>query len=298
MSAYEFDPRSARRHALTLVKGLYLPFMLIGLGSMVVAASATGRNHGVVVFVVVLAIVVSFVAERFVPYLSEWNTSLGDRTRDVWHASVNESSQLLSLLLLPSVVAAVGFDGVWPSRLPFAIQVLAAVLVADFGITVGHLISHRVSTLWRFHAVHHSVKRMYGFNGLLKHPVHQLFETALGTTPLIVLGLPARVAIAIAALTTIQLLLQHSNVPYAVGPFTSLLATNRTHRFHHLKWAGRGDVNFGLFTNVWDHLFGTYHYDATQQFDSSMLGIEAEPNFPVDYLHQLVHPFTDPDRSR
>lgn len=28
-----------------------------------------------------------------------------------------------------------------------------------------------------------------------------------------------------------------------------------------MKWAGIGDVNFGLFTLVWDHLMGTYSYD-------------------------------------
>ena len=282
-----FAPVSLHR----AVKGLYLPFMLIGLGGAVIALSATGRYHVGVLGVVVVAIALSFIAERFVPYSMMWNLSLGDRTRDVWHAVVNESSQLLSLLSLPLIVGVLGFDGVWPTRFPFVVQVVGAVLVADFGITLGHLVSHRVAMLWRFHAVHHSVKRMYGFNGLLKHPLHQLFETVLAVTPLVLLGLPSRVAVAVVALATIQLLLQHSNADYAVGPFIPLLATNRTHRFHHLKMPGVGDVNFGLFTNIWDHLFGTYSYDATQRFDSSVLGIESEPDFPTDYLHQLLYPF-------
>ncbi len=283
------------RHAA--VRGLYLPFVLLGLGSVVVALSATGRHHLGVLSVVAVAIALSFFAEWFVPYSRMWNRSSGDRERDVWHAVVNEGLQLLSFLSLPFVVEVLGFDGVWPTRLPFAIQVVGAVLVADFGITVGHLLSHRVARLWRFHAVHHSVTRMYGLNGLLKHPLHQLFETVLATTPLILLGLPSRVALAVAALTTIQLLLQHSNADYAVGPFTPWLATNRTHRFHHLKWAGSGDVNFGLFTNVWDHAFGTYSYDPRQLFDSSVLGVEAEPDFPVDYSHQLLYPFAKRSRS-
>ena len=294
MALSEFDKELLSSRAHAAVRALYLPFMMIGLGSAVVVLSESGRNHVAVLGVVVVAIASSFAAEWFVPYSTAWNRSLGDRVRDVWHGVVNEISQVMSLFALPLVVDALGFDGAWPTRLPFAIQVCGAVLVADFGITVGHLISHRVAVLWGFHSVHHSVQRMYGFNGLLKHPLHQLFETVLGTTPLILLGLPLRVAVAVAALTTIQLLLQHSNVDYAVGPLLSLLATNRTHRFHHLKWAGRGDVNFGLFTNIWDHIFGTYSYNAAQRFDSSVLGIETEPDFPVDYPQQLLYPFVGP----
>jgi hypothetical protein len=63
------------------------------------------------------------------------------------------------------------------------------------------------------------------------------------------------------------------------------------HRFHHLKWAGVGDVNFGLFFTVWDRLLDTFVFDPTARFDSDVLGIAAEPDYPVGYRAQLVHPF-------
>ncbi|MFI6713220.1 sterol desaturase family protein [Nonomuraea sp. NPDC050478] len=52
------------------------------------------------------------------------------------------------------------------------------------------------------------------------------------------------------------------------------LALNEGHRFHHLKEAGVGDVNLGLFTLVWDHLLGTFSYDPARRFASGQL---AEP---------------------
>ena len=118
------------------------------------------------------------------------------------------------------------------------IQLLIAVLVADFGITTIHLASHKVGWLWRLHAVHHSVRRFYGFNGLMKHPLHQTIEMAGGVLPLIVLGIPVEVAAALSVCVAVQLLLQHANVDYRIGPLRSVLALNEGHRFHHLKWAG------------------------------------------------------------
>ncbi|MCP2319266.1 hypothetical protein APR12_004633 [Nocardia amikacinitolerans] len=63
-------------------------------------------------------------------------------------------------------------------------------------------------------------------------------------------------------------------------------------RFHHLKWAGIGDVNFGLFTLVWDHLLHHYSYDPARRFTSDDLGMAAKPDYPVGYLAQLAEPFT------
>jgi len=86
-------------------------------------------------------------------------------------------------------------------------------------------------------------------------------------------------------------LLQHSNVAYQAGPLRNVLALNEAHRFHHLKWAGIGDVNFGLFTLLWDHLLGTHSFDASRRFTSDDLGMAARPGYPRDYLGQLTEPF-------
>jgi len=87
------------------------------------------------------------------------------------------------------------------------------------------------------------------------------------------------------------LLLQHSNVDYRVGLLSSVLALNQGHRFHHLKWAGVGDVNFGLFTLVWDHLYRTHTSDAARRFTSDDFGIGKQPDYPATYTRQLLEPF-------
>ena len=78
-----------------------------------------------------------------------------------------------------------------------------------------------------------------------------------GTAPLLLIGTPPEVFMLLLVAVIIQLLLQHSNVDYFVGTLRNILAINSMHRFHHLKTAKEGDVNFGLFTTFTDYVLGT-----------------------------------------
>jgi sterol desaturase/sphingolipid hydroxylase (fatty acid hydroxylase superfamily) len=276
----------------TLVRYGYVPLLLIGVNGTAIWLVSSGAAKAALAALLGGTIVLSFACERYLPYETDWNQPRGDVLRDWLHAVVNAGANFSTLLLLPLLTGLIGIDGVWPDSFPFVAQVLLAIVVADIGISLAHFWSHRFDALWRFHAVHHSVKRMYGFNGLMKHPVHQAIETVVGTTPLVVMGLPSSVALALVFCVAVQLLLQHSNVDYRVGPFSYLLAVSEVHRFHHQKEASLGDVNFGLFTTFVDHLLGTFYYDGQREgFTSDELGIGAEPNYPTDYVSQLVEPF-------
>ncbi|MET9952810.1 sterol desaturase family protein [Streptomyces sp. NPDC006339] len=274
-----------------LIRYGYVPLLLVGVNGAGIALAAAGASKAWLVALLGAAVAVSFMAERLLPYAVEWNVPMADRRRDVVHAVVNETLILASVAALPVLAGVVTAVDVWPSAWPFALQVLLAVLVADAGITLVHFASHKVGLLWRFHAVHHSVKRFYGFNGLMKHPLHQSVELAAGVAPLLVAGMPVDVAAALALAVAVQLLLQHSNADYRVGPLRYVLSLNEGHRFHHLKWAGVGDVNFGLFTLLWDRMLGSYSFDPGRRFSTDDLGIAAKPGYPAGYLAQLSEPF-------
>jgi sterol desaturase/sphingolipid hydroxylase (fatty acid hydroxylase superfamily) len=272
-----------------LLRYLYVP--LIGcLALMAVWVAGRDAPHGSLAMIVVAGIAASFATERFVPVDVGWNRDQGDQGRDLVHTVVNEGLAGACLVSLPLLSAAFTVTDIWPAGLPFVVQVLGAILVFDLGVTLAHLASHRSGVLWRFHAVHHSVRRLYGLNGLMKHPVHQLIETTAGFAVLLAFGIPESVAAALAACAALQLLLQHSNVDYHVGRFEQWLAFNRGHRLHHLRWPAAGDVNFGLFTLVWDRLLGTYAAPG-RVVTSDHLGVAAQPDYPVTYLSQLAQPF-------
>lgn len=281
------------RLLVSVIRFGFVPVFALTFGYAALQGIAAGWGFGRLAILLLAAIATSFAAERIAPYESSWNESHGDRLRDVLHLVVNESLIVASISSLPPVTHALGTDsrGYWPEQLPFTIQVLISLLVFDLGITFAHAASHRVSLLWRFHAVHHSVERMYGMNGILKHPVHQAIEMTAGTLPLVLLGLPQDVAIALACLTALQLLLQHSNVDVNTGPFRRWHAGAELHRLHHRKEPGRGDVNFGLFTTLGDRILGTLDDDLEERLGPGDLGIGAQPDYPVAWTEQMVQPF-------
>ncbi len=274
--------------ARALLRYGYAP-LLLGLNGVAVARiDWVGIDSGLTLLLLG-AIAISFAAERILPYERRWNAPQGDLGRDVLHAAANETLSVISVASVPLLAGLLPASELWPEAWPFAVQVLVAVLVADVGITLCHWASHRVAWLWEFHAVHHSPQRLYGLNGLMKHPLHQSFETIAGTLPLLALGLPVKVAAALAFCVAVQLLLQHSNVDYTVGPLRRWLATNEAHRFHHVTGAA-GDVNFGLFTSLGDRLLGTLRFEAARRFRPGDLGIEGEPPYPTAWLAQLAEP--------
>lgn len=281
-----------RPTSTSLATRTFVP-VIVAAGAAVVYF-ASRAEHLAVASVLVVAIGISFAAERLAPYEPDWNRTHGDLGRDALHALVNETLNVLSVAALPLIAASVSLADVWPTGSPFAFQVLFAVLVFDAGVTLAHWASHRVAVLWAFHAVHHSVTRYYGLNGLMKHPVHQAIEMTAGVIPLILIGLPQPVAVALAGLTVLQLLLQHSNVDYRVGPIDRWCALNRGHRLHHLSAPGQGDVNFGLFTLVWDRALRTHapHAEAPH-ITSADIGVTGRPEYPAAYLAQLAQPVRD-----
>lgn len=269
----------------------YVPLILGGFLSIALYLVENDYGYGFLLILFLVAVSLSFLAEKAVPYEQSWNKDYGDSRRDLAHAVVNETANIMSVAMLPIAVAILPNFSLWPAGWPMWLQLVVAILIADCGLTLVHYASHHNTVLWRLHAVHHSVKRMYGFNGLMKHPLHQAIETLGGTFPLILLGISTDVAALLAFAVSIQLLLQHSNVDVKIGPLRYILALSPVHRFHHIKWPVEGDVNFGLFTTVWDRMLGTAVYDAKRHFTTDDLGIGKQPHYPNTYFAQLMQPF-------
>jgi len=274
----------------TLLKLAYAPGMLLVFNAAAWACVQVDGAWGLSLLLV-LAAGASWAVERRIPYRSAWNQPQGDTRRDLSHALVNEGLSVLGVWALPQVQHWLPTAALWPAAWPLAWQWLLAVVAADLGITLMHRASHHHPLLWRFHAVHHSVTRMHGLNGLLKHPVHLLLEMSAGVLPLVLLGMPQAVAALLAFSIAVQLLLQHSNADMRLGRLGGLLALAPYHRFHHLKSAREGNVNFGLFLTLWDRLLGCAVHDPGRGFQSADLGMEDRPDYPVSYVQQLLEPW-------
>lgn len=277
------------------VRYLYLPFMLFGLNGAAYYLVSQGHSYLWLALLLAVAFGVAHIAEHVAPWYEEWNDPHDDTPTNALHAFVYELSNVNGILLIP-VIAWIAshltpWHGVWPTEWPLIAQLLMAIVIADFAFMFVHYLSHRYPLLWRLHAVHHGVGRLYGFNGLVRHPLHQTLDMVVGTAPLVMLGMPVPVAVLLGFAVSVQLIVQHSNVAYELGPFRNVLSIGRIHHLHHVNWGKEGDCNFGLFLTVWDKLLGTFQEEPSRPIKASDMGIDEVPNFPKSYWQQLIFPF-------
>ncbi len=274
-----------------LVQFAYVPFMLLGLNGAAYFVVTRGHSPLWLAPILVAAFVLAHAAEHILPWYQEWNDPHEDEKTNLAHTLVYEASNISGILMIPLIVWLFPFEGIWPKHWPVWAQLLLAIGIADFVFTLVHFFSHRWPILWRLHAVHHGVGRLYSFNGLVRHPLHQSLDMILGTAPLVILGMPVNVAVLLGFAISVQLIVQHSNVAYALGPLRNQLSIGQIHHLHHVNWGKEGDCNFGLFFTLWDQLLGTFQAQPSRPIKASDMGIDEVPDFPKEYIAQILFPF-------
>lgn len=161
--------------------------------------------------------------------------------------------QALGLRPLLSLPAFQGFQ--WIGPLAVVGAVLVAAIVNDFFFYWAHRFQHRF--LWRFHAVHHSIREMNAVNSY-HHASEAIVSLLLYTVPTSLIvsdlgpGLPF-----VSLFIWLHIVWIHSPTRANFGPLRALFVDNRFHRLHHSLEERHFDRNFGAFTTLWDRLFGT-----------------------------------------
>lgn len=275
----------------TAVRYGYAPFMMFGLIGAGYVVVAYDHSYAWLGAILATALVAAFAAEHVSPWHSEWNEPHGDDTANLFHLVVYEFSNVTGVLLIPFITWLFPFQGLWPAEWPILAQFLLAFVIADASFMGVHYLSHRTPLLWRLHAVHHGPSRLYGFNGIIRHPLHQSIDMIIGTAPLVIMGMPVPVAILLGLAISITLIVQHSNVSYILGPLEKHLAIGKIHHLHHVNWGPEGDCNFGLFFTHWDRLFGTFKPEPPRPIRAGDIGVDELPNFPKSFWEQLILPF-------
>jgi sterol desaturase/sphingolipid hydroxylase (fatty acid hydroxylase superfamily) len=170
---------------------------------------------------------------------------------------------------------------------PRWVQAIEVIVVLDFMGYWFHRAFHR-GRLWRFHAVHHSPRRVTWLSSVRLHPVNDLVPRVAQVMLLLTLGFdPAVLAGAVPALAFYTLLL-HARVPWRFGPLRFVLASPAFHRWHHAAQADGRGRNFAGFLPIWDLLFGTYYVPRDAQ--PRQFGAPGEA-VPEGFWAQMVWPF-------
>jgi sterol desaturase/sphingolipid hydroxylase (fatty acid hydroxylase superfamily) len=184
---------------------------------------------------------------------------------------------------------------VWVQALPFALELLLLMLVADLIQYGVHRAMHAWPRLWRFHAVHHSIKTLDWLAGSRLHLGEVLLMRSLVLAPIYVLGFSRGVIDAYIVIVGFQAVLNHANVNIRLGPLDYLLVTPNFHHWHHSQQAEALDRNFAGQFAFLDHLFGTaMPVGKTWPQRYGVLGDDV----PAGFWAQFRYPWRGLSRSR
>ncbi len=238
-----------------------------------------------------LAIAIA-VLERLMPHEEQWLNNDGQIVPDIAHTLLNKGAgQIIVVMVTLMGVAELASPvpgKIWPSGLPFAVQVVIGLLTMEIGLYWKHRIAHEWPPLWRFHAVHHSVTRLWFLNTGRFHLVDTLTGMLVATLLLLVLGAPKDVMIMVSAITAIVGMLTHANVEMRCGVLSYFFNTPELHRWHHSKVTAEGNRNYGENLMVFDQLFGTFFYPKRRP--PCDIGINHP--MPPTFTGQVMMPFS------
>ena len=234
-------------------------------------------------------------SEWFIPFKAEWRPNRADWMLDGLYV-------LFIQTLLPQVLTWLvalflyrmwkdtghGIQNFWPHHWSVGWQELAVILVSDFLRYWLHRLSHERRRLWKLHAVHHSVLKMYWLNTSRFHPVEKSLQFLMDVFPFMVLGVSEEVIALHLVLYGVNGFFQHCNADVRFGWLNYLVSSTELHRWHHSRSAEESNHNYGNNVIVWDLVFGTFFWPADRQVEE--LGL-TNPDYPQAFGPQMKAPF-------
>lgn len=235
--------------------------------------------------------------ERLMPHERSWRESDGQTLANIAHTLLSKGT-VQTLIVFSSVIGLATYvtpisgpaHGIWPRALPLWAQIVMAVYISEFGLYWAHRLAHEWPLLWRFHAIHHSVTKLWVVNTGRFHFVDSLKSIIPGMMILIPLGAPMEVITWLSAITAYIGILTHCNVEMRFGPLSWIFNTPGLHRWHHSRDLREGNKNYGENVVLWDMLFGTWFNENRRP--PADIGISE--TMPPRFIDQILWPFRRP----
>lgn len=235
--------------------------------------------------------------EYLMPHERSWLASDGQTPANIAHTLLSKGT-VQTLIVFSSVIGLAAYvtpmaepgHGIWPRDWPLWVQVVMAVYLSEFGLYWAHRLAHEWPPLWRFHAIHHSVTKLWVVNTGRFHFVDSLKSIIPGMMILIPLGAPMEVITWLSAITAYIGILTHCNVEMRFGPLSWIFNTPGLHRWHHSRDLREGNKNYGENVVLWDMLFGTWFNENRRP--PADIGISEA--MPPRFIDQVLWPFRRP----
>lgn len=278
------------------ISWLLYPFTMVSSVVLFYLFKDTDNNFIASTYISLLfSSVVIFFFEYYMPFNMEWKPGKKDWINDAIYF-VFIQSLLSKALVWLTVVFLMAFlannnlilTTIWPQNLPIAVQVILVILISDFLRYWLHRLSHTIPFLWRFHAVHHSVDKLYWLNTSRFHPIEKALQFSLDVLPFMLIGVSQEVIALHFVLYAVNGSFQHCNIIIKYGWLNYVVSSGDLHRWHHSREIDESNNNYGNNVIIWDLIFGSFFLPKDRVVEE--LGLKNK-EYPSDFLNQMKTPF-------
>lgn len=179
--------------------------------------------------------------------------------------------------------------GAFVRSMPFWLQLIGILLVADLIQYWTHRAYHEVPFLWRFHSVHHSTEVMDWLAGSRMHILELIVTRTAILGPIYVLGFSRGVMDAYVVVVGFQAVFNHANVSLPWGVLRHIIVTPDFHHWHHSSDRAAIDRNYAAHFAFIDYAFGTAV--KTEAAFPEGYGVVGD-YMPDGFARQQLYPFT------
>lgn len=165
----------------------------------------------------------------------------------------------------------------------------------DFFYYWYHRTEH-VTSLWHYHAVHHSDTAMNPTTAFRHHFFENVIRVPIVDLPLMLIFIDATanpnvgvMGMILTAFISYLGVFAHSNLRIGFGPLAWLIINPQIHRVHHSLELRHADKNFAAYFPILDVIFGTYYHPARNEYpETGVVDIGRTLDSPIK---MMVHPF-------
>jgi sterol desaturase/sphingolipid hydroxylase (fatty acid hydroxylase superfamily) len=193
---------------------------------------------------------------------------------------------LVTLIFEPPARFRPEFEAVTGVTLPswsfvdVGLSFVAGFLLLDLMRYLVHWCEHAVPLFWRFHALHHSDPDVDVTTSVRHHPIEYVLASGVYWVAVIVLDIPAIVALSHGLAVFGTASIQHGNIRlpgWLERALQPVLVTVDMHRVHHSIEFSRINWNYGAVLSIWDRLFGTLTRMSLQEHEKIVFGVRELP---------------------
>jgi sterol desaturase/sphingolipid hydroxylase (fatty acid hydroxylase superfamily) len=162
-------------------------------------------------------------------------------------------------------------------RMPVWLHGVLAVLLLDYTLYVWHVLTHRVSWLWRMQVVHHVDLDLDASTAVRFHCAEMIVSVAWRAGQVMVLIGVSPLALSVwQTLVLLSVLFHHSNVRLPIATerwLNRFIVTPRMHGIHHSVIEDETNSNWSSGLTIWDRLHGTLRLGVPQE--NILIGVPA-----------------------